>query len=145
MSKMLNRLIRTLTIHASFVITSTALLLVSSIIDEQPNENALSVALVSIFVLIPWIFIIMVPITVPSAICSLLIYLVGGFFRERISLIAAILVGAAVMFVALSGSYPADMKFPFSTTWKIVFTALYVMCWIAAPSVLIKKSTLPES
>ena len=128
---MLHRFIRILIIHICFVIISTALLVVGTFIAENQTENMLSGILVSIFVLIPWILIIMVPIALPSAICSLLIYVIGGHFRERIALVVAILVGAAVTFISLGGSYPADMKFTFSTSWKVVFTIIYLTCWTA--------------
>ncbi len=138
MANLLRRLVVALAAHAFFVIIGTVLLVVASIIAKIQTVNVLSAVLVSIFVLIPWIIIIIVPVTVPSTVCSFLIYLIGGFFHERIALAVAIIVGAAVMFVALGGSYPADMKFPFSTTWKIALTAIYIMCWIAIRRILPK-------
>jgi hypothetical protein len=75
--------------------------------------------------------VIPVTLTAPSIVYSSLIYLIGGYFKEPIAMIIAALVGTVVIYVALSGSWPADMKFPLSITWKIALTAIYALCWIA--------------
>lgn len=140
MAGMLRRLGLVLAAHTFFVIGSTAVLVVTTISAEQPNQNPLSVAIISIFVLIPWILAIIIPLTLPSAISSFLIYMIGGFFREKLALVTAIAVGTIVTFIALSGSYPADMKFPLSTTTKVVLTSIYLACWIAVHKVQLKNS-----
>ncbi len=127
----LQRLVRILAVHTTFVVLATAFLMTVSVFAERPNIGALNLTLVSIFVLIPWLMLVVVPCTIPSLICSLLIYLIGGFFREPIAMTIAALGGAVVMYLSLSGSYPSDMKFPLSTTSKVALTTLYVFCWIA--------------
>ena len=49
-------------------------------------------------------------LTLPSLADSSAIYVIGDFFHKRIAIAVADLAGAAVMFMALSSSWPADMK-----------------------------------
>ena len=148
MANLLRRIVLALAAHATFLVISTLLLLLDTVVKERiksPDENLLLVLAVCFFIMMPWILYILVLWTMPSAIVTSVIYLAGSFLHERIALATAVLIGAIVMYVTLNSGIPDDFNFPLSTTRTVVATAIYVLSWIGVRHVVGKTAQKIEN
>lgn len=131
---MVRRIIHVLVANLLFLVVSVVFWLAAVLVEATVITSTVNLVAGSVMVLL-FSAVFMLVMTMPSALCSALVYVIGGFFNSRGAMIAAALVGSLLMFLALSGDAPRKWAMEVSAIQAALLALLYGILWLAVGSV----------